>query len=303
PSRDEHVKNQQRRKKTEDQRPSLISSLAPPRPAAAEAPKKKPTTNISPRRSPMPTQSPALPPSNNQPGSKNNGYSKVHSPAGAKPSLSQGENRIITNLDKYIDMVSSAIKQKKEKSSASNSVLDRINDGKRDAGKRGGSTDLFGSFQKHIQPSQLLFIRPQHKTTSNPTITQYKTPNISEDFPPNGPKEHPLSWWGIVEPTSELLAMHEHVAEEVGYPIGKRKREDGSSATAQGSDKEEKKIEDENEKVVDCCIMIERRIGQRVVGIGILVRDMRREGVMRDDRVIEIEDLAIEGVRIRGAKG
>lgn len=42
--------------------------------------------------------------------------------------------------------------------------------------------------------------------------------------------------------------MHEHVAEEVGYPIGKRKREDGSSATAQGSDKKEKKIEDENEK-------------------------------------------------------
>lgn len=55
-------------------------------------------------------------------------------------------------------------------------------------------------------------------------------------------------------------------------------------------------------KVVDCCIMIERRIGQRVVGIGILVRDMRREGVMRDDRVIEIEDLAIEGVRIRGVR-
>lgn len=135
--------------KTEDQRPSLISSLAPPRPAAAEAPKKKPTTNISPRRSPMPTQSPALPPSNNQPGSKTMATAKFTPPAGAKPSLSQGENRIITNLDKYIYMVSSAIKQKKEKSSASNSVLDRINDGKRDAGKRGGSTDLVSGVAEH----------------------------------------------------------------------------------------------------------------------------------------------------------
>jgi hypothetical protein len=60
--------------------------------------------------------------------------------ASSKPPLSQGDNRILSNLDKYIDVVSCAIKQKKEKSSAassSNSVLDRIND-KRDSGKRGG---------------------------------------------------------------------------------------------------------------------------------------------------------------------
>jgi hypothetical protein len=62
----------------------------------------------------------------------------------SKPPLSQGDNRILSNLDKYIDVVSCAIKQKKEKSGAAsnaNSVLDRIND-KRDSGKRGGGADL-----------------------------------------------------------------------------------------------------------------------------------------------------------------
>lgn len=66
--------------------------------------------------------------------------------ASSKGALSQGENRTMLNLDKYIDVVSSAIKKKKEKSSTGNSVLDRINDGnRREGGKRGGGVDLVSS--------------------------------------------------------------------------------------------------------------------------------------------------------------
>jgi hypothetical protein len=72
-----------------------------------------------------------------------------------------------------------------------------------------------------------------------------KIPIFPEDFPPNGPKEHSLRWWGIVEPTPELLVMHERVACEVGYPIGKRKREDGTAVLSSSDKKEEKKISED----------------------------------------------------------
>ena len=73
-------------------------------------------------------------------------------------------------------------------------------------------------------------------------------PMFPEDFPPNGKKEWPLSWWGIVEPSQELVAFHERKAREYGFPIKKvgeitKKREDNSGGGNNDSVNNSKKKE------------------------------------------------------------
>jgi hypothetical protein len=128
-------------KKPDDQQTSLISTLAPPT-VISEPPKK--LKHTPPRnKSPVPTSSSTQSPSLRQPVNTMEHSTKTFIPPTKSANLSQGENRTISNLDKYIDVVASAIKKKKERSSA-NSVLDRINVGesRRESSKRGGGVDL-----------------------------------------------------------------------------------------------------------------------------------------------------------------
>lgn len=61
----------------------------------------------------------------------------------SKSALSKSENRTISNLDKYIEVVASNIKKKNEKNS-DQSLLDRISvaDSGRKESKRSGGVDL-----------------------------------------------------------------------------------------------------------------------------------------------------------------
>eukprot|EP00804_Cyclotella_cryptica_P026561 CCRYP_020444-RB/>CCRYP_020444-RB protein AED:0.16 eAED:0.16 QI:183/1/1/1/0.15/0.07/14/4653/338 len=212
---------------------SLLAGMAPP-PAVAvtDASKRlKPSTSAPIRRSPVPSgQSPSLH-SSQITSSASQQQQMISSSPTVSAALSDVENRTIRHLDKFIDVVSSSLKTKRSASSASSSaLLDRIavvgGEGavRRESNKRSGAVDLFGSFLTTSSNRHDFFVTDPH--TSAPIIPPLPSslPIFPEDFPPNGPKEWPLSWWGIVQPSNELLAMHERVAEEVGYPIGKRMR-------------------------------------------------------------------------------
>jgi len=131
-------------KPEEQQQSSLISTLAPP-PAIAEAPKKRKIATTTLRKSPLPSA--PLP----RHITTTLGDPTMKS-AAAQPvvELSQAEKSTISNLDKYIDVVTSSLGKNKTDSSAATSVLDRINiaeSGRREGNKRSGGADLVSFVQ------------------------------------------------------------------------------------------------------------------------------------------------------------
>lgn len=83
----------------------------------------------------------------------------------------------------------------------------------------------FGSFVTNSENKYDFFDTcPHTQCIIVPPLPNTRIPIFPEDFPPNGKKEWPLKWWGIVEPSEELTALHERAAEELGYPVGKRQK-------------------------------------------------------------------------------
>jgi hypothetical protein len=98
-----------------------------------------------------------------------------------------------------------------------------------------------------------------------PPLPNTRLPIFPEDFPANGPKAWPLSWWGIVEPSKELISLHENIAEESGYSVGKRRI--GAAVGGEGRDSlDSVKKEEEAKKLktsVDEMGSKEQQEGQR----------------------------------------
>ena len=94
----------------------------------------------------------------------------------------------------------------------------------------------FGSFQNSSERHDFFDIDSKTAMSIIPPLPNTRIPIFPEDFPANGPKEWPLSWWGIQQPSQELLMMHERIAEEVGYPIRKRKKNEASTSDKRKKD-------------------------------------------------------------------
>jgi len=137
-----------------------------------------------------------------------------------RPSLSDTENRAIKHLDTLIDVVK--FNMEKDKPTVSSNTA---GGGGRESSKRSGGVDLFGSFVTNSENKYDFFDTcPHTQCIIVPPLPNTRIPIFPEDFPPNGKKEWPLKWWGIVEPSEELTALHERAAEELGYPVGKRQK-------------------------------------------------------------------------------
>jgi len=89
--------------------------------------------------------------------------------------------------------------------------------------RQGGSIELFGSFITNSENRYDFFDTDPVTNTINVTpLPNSKIPIFPEDFPPNT-SEWPLRWWGIHQPSDELLQLHDEKALSLGYPVSKRK--------------------------------------------------------------------------------
>mmetsp|Transcript_30411 Transcript_30411/g.60840 ORF Transcript_30411/g.60840 Transcript_30411/m.60840 type:complete len:391 (+) Transcript_30411:177-1349(+) len=99
----------------------------------------------------------------------------------------------------------------------------------------------FGSFITNSDNKYDFFdTDPTTGTAKFTPLPNTRIPVFPEDFPPNGQKEWPLKWWGIVKPTDELLDLHDEKVTELGYEVPSKRRRTNSpinnSSNAQASD-------------------------------------------------------------------
>eukprot|EP00984_Skeletonema_dohrnii_P026866 scaffold16271_cov118-Skeletonema_dohrnii-CCMP3373.AAC.2 len=110
--------------------------------------------------------------------------------------------------------------------------------------RQGGSIDLFGSFITNSENQYDFFDTDTVTNTINVTpLPNSRIPIFPEDFPPNK-SEWPLRWWGIHQPSEELLQLHDEKALSLGYPVSNRK---GSSPGSRIQPTAEKKSSRGNE--------------------------------------------------------
>ncbi len=205
--------------------PSLLSSLPPP-PAPVPTPQQKkvqePSQQSQQQRPPPSTRNSSETISLPQVASSLSNYQ----PSPKKAALTDIEKRMMKKLDDLADIVSSNVTDDIE----SNNILsvDPREFMQRES-RQGGSIDLFGSFITHSENRYDFFDTDPVTNTINVTpLPNSRIPIFPEDFPPST-TEWPLRWWGIHQPSEELLQLHDEKARSLGYPVSKRK---GTSSPA-----------------------------------------------------------------------
>lgn len=127
---------------------------------------------------------------------------------------------MVKKLDELADLVSTNVTDDIE----SNNMLSvDPKDFMQRESRQGGSIDLFGSFITNSENRYDFFdTDPVTKTINVTPLPNSRIPIFPEDFPPNT-SEWPLRWWGIHQPSEELLQLHEEKALSLGYPVSHRK--------------------------------------------------------------------------------
>ncbi|KAL9190135.1 LOW QUALITY PROTEIN: hypothetical protein ACHAXT_007346 [Thalassiosira profunda] len=139
--------------------------------------------------------------------------------------LTDAQRKVLKQLDDLADSVSGRLAESVERETTlSVRTMDlggKGKDGRRSREKE-GNIDVFGSFTTNESNKYDFFdTEPLTKAVIVPPCPS-RIPIFPEDFPPNGPKEWPLSWWGIKGPTEQFMDFHERAAKDLGFPI-KRK--------------------------------------------------------------------------------
>jgi len=200
--------------------PSLLSSLPPP-PAPVPAPQQKKVQEPS-----QLAQQQRPPPSSSRNSTETISLPQVASsfsnyqPRPKTTTLTDKEKRMMKKLDDLAGIVSSNVSDDIE----SNNILsvDPTEFMQRE-NRQGGSIELFGSFITNSENRYDFFDTDPVTNTINVTpLPNSKIPIFPEDFPPNT-SEWPLRWWGIHQPSDELLQLHDEKALSLGYPVSKRK--------------------------------------------------------------------------------
>ena len=194
--------------------PSLLSSLPPP-PAPVPTQQKKvqePSQSQQQRPQPSRTETISLP--------QVSSLSNIYQPRPKTTTLTDREKRMVKKLDELADLVSTNVTDDIE----SNNMLSvDPKDFMQRENRQGGSIDLFGSFITNSENRYDFFdTDPVTKTIHVTPLPNSRIPIFPEDFPPNT-SEWPLRWWGIHQPSEELLQLHEEKALSLGYPVSHRK--------------------------------------------------------------------------------
>ncbi|KAL3827077.1 hypothetical protein ACHAXA_002312 [Cyclostephanos tholiformis] len=145
------------------------------------------------------------------------------------PPLSDVQKKTLRHLDTLVEVVLNKIVDQVElnKKMEANSTdpSGGIGIGSREYKRQReqqGNVDVFGSFITNEDNRYDFFdTDPMTNTILVPPLPNRSIPIFPEDFPP-GKKEWPLSWWGICQPSPGLLALHENMANDLGFPIKKR---------------------------------------------------------------------------------
>mmetsp|Transcript_8520 Transcript_8520/g.12793 ORF Transcript_8520/g.12793 Transcript_8520/m.12793 type:complete len:279 (-) Transcript_8520:39-875(-) len=196
--------------------PSLLSSLPPPPAPVPTQQKKVQQPSQSQQQRPQPssragTETLSLP----QVSSLSN-----YQPRPKTTTLTDKEKKMVKKLDELAGIVSSnvsdAIESNNLLSVDPREFMQREN-------RQGGSIDLFGSFITNSENQYDFFDTDTVTNTINVTpLPNSRIPIFPEDFPPNK-SEWPLRWWGIHQPSEELLQLHDEKALSLGYPVSNRK--------------------------------------------------------------------------------
>ncbi|KAK1748632.1 hypothetical protein QTG54_000571 [Skeletonema marinoi] len=196
--------------------PSLLSSLPPPPAPVPTQQKKVQQSSQSQQQRPQPssragTETISLP----QVSSLSN-----YQPRPKTTTLTDKEKKMVKKLDELAGIVSSnvsdAIESNNLLSVDPREFMQREN-------RQGGSIDLFGSFITNSENQYDFFDTDPVTNTINVTpLPNSRIPIFPEDFPPNK-SEWPLRWWGIHQPSEELLQLHDEKALSLGYPVSNRK--------------------------------------------------------------------------------
>ncbi|KAL3776265.1 hypothetical protein ACHAW5_003858 [Stephanodiscus triporus] len=156
------------------------------------------------------------------------------------PSLSDAQKKTLRHLDTLVEVVSNKIADQMERNKqidvnsteSSGGIGSGSRENKRQREQQ-GNFDVFGSFITNEDNRYDFFdTDPTTNAILVPPLPNRSIPIFPEEFPP-GKKEWPLSWWGICHPSSGLLALHEKMANDLGFPIKKRgvpsakKKDDG----------------------------------------------------------------------------
>lgn len=135
--------------------------------------------------------------------------------------LTDREKRLVKKLDELAESVSSNVSEAIESSNILS--VDPREFVQRESSRQGGSIELFGSFITNSENQFDFFDTDPMTNTINVTpLPNSRIPIFPEDFPPNK-SEWPLKWWGIHQPSDELLQLHDEKALSLGYPVSNRK--------------------------------------------------------------------------------
>jgi hypothetical protein len=127
----------------------------------------------------------------------------------------------VQKLDELAEIVSSYVSEAIESSNALS--VDPREFVQRESNRQGGSIELFGSFITNSENQFDFFDTDAMTNTINVTpLPNSRIPIFPEDFPPNK-SEWPLKWWGIHQPSDDLLRLHDEKALSLGYSVGNRK--------------------------------------------------------------------------------
>ena len=210
---------------------SLLSSLPPP-PAPVLPQQKKPQ---------QPTQSQQQRPQPSRAGSEKISLPQVslvnnnntYQPQPKMAALTDRENQMINKLGELASIVSTNVPDTNNNDILSinpKEFMQREN-------KQSGTIDLFGSFITTPDNQYDFFDTDPVTNTINVTpLPNSRIPIFPEDF--RGSKsQHSLEWWGIHQPTEQLLQLHDEKALSLGYPVSNRKGESPSNKRQSKVDK------------------------------------------------------------------
>ena len=151
---------------------------------------------------------------------------------------------MVKKLDELAEIVSSNVSDAVESSNVLS--VDPREFMQRESRQQGASIELFGSFITNAENQYDFFDTDPATNTINVTpLPNSRIPIFPEDFPPNS-TEWPLRWWGIHQPSDDLLQLHDEKALSLGYPVRNRKVGSPGSRTQPTA---EKSRGDENSKV------------------------------------------------------
>ena len=202
---------------------SLLSSLPPPPAPVLPQQKKAQQPTQSQQQRPQPSRAGSETISLPQVSSSNN--NNTYQPRPKTTALTDKENQMIKKLGELACIVSTNVPDTNNNNILSinpKEFMQREN-------RQSGTIDLFGSFVTTPDNQFDFFDTDPVTNTINITpLPNSRIPIFPEDF--RGSKsQHSLEWWGIHQPTEQLLQLHDEKASSLGYPVINRKGDSPSA--------------------------------------------------------------------------